>query len=349
MLNSFIKKIDLFRITDSSEPIIKADWNKIHKFVSEGNAHTLSESISNILAASRSGSGGKKPDGTAKDLVIQPNSSVYALKRAFSFKQSFTNQRWNELNNKRYESILKILTVNSDNFEDEIINKISELKNLTLRQVADRFEIKVPNGKNAAATIVKKAIGFKNVNSKIKEFEQIGISIKIISVGKKDYMPYEAVSFPTFKFKELIKERFYEGETEFEEWDSCTLLKDLNRILFIPVLKDELKDSKVEDKKIGQPFFWSPSNEELILIEKEWENYIKEINDGKVKITRKPVKNGYQEINGLIGSKYTKIIHIRPHAKDRSDRDEDHLGNSIVKQSFWLNKEFLQKLLKKNK
>ncbi len=101
-------------------------------------------------------------------------------------------------------------------------------------------------------------------------------------------------------------------------------------------------------KVIGKAFFWSPSSTELEIIKKEWENYIDEINNGKVEVTKKPIKNGYKEISKLSKESDTKIIHIRPHSKDRKDRDEDHLGNSIVKQSFWLNKNFLQKLLKAN-
>ena len=36
---------------------------------------------------------------------------------------------------------------------------------------------------------------------------------------------------------------------------------------------------------------------------------------------------------------------MRPHGRDSNDRDQDSLGNSIVKQCFWLNKKFIQKLL----
>ena len=43
--------------------------------------------------------------------------------------------------------------------------------------------------------------------------------------------------------------------------------------------------------------------------------------------------------------KETKIIHIRPHGQNSKDRDEDNFGTSVIKQSFWLNKKFVKKLV----
>lgn len=349
ILNSTIKKIDLFELEGNDALVISKDWNSVYDYVKKGKAHELSETISNVLAASRSGSGGKREDGTLKDLVSQPIKTLEdkALKRAFSLKQSFTNQRWNEINKKKYESILETLHISSENFEKEIIKKLNSLENLTLGKIAKKFGIKIPDGKNASATIIKKSIGFKNVNSRIKEFEQLGIQVKIISTRKSDFKPWEAVSFPAFKLKELIKEQWDEGENEEGlTWERCSIREDINRILFIPILKDKKTGMSTEEKVMGKAFFWSPSYSELEIIKKEWKKYITEINEGKVEITRKPIKNGYKEISNLSKESNTEIIHIRPHCKDRNDRDEDHLGNSIVKQSFWLNKVFLQRLLK---
>ncbi|WP_108062641.1 Sau3AI family type II restriction endonuclease [Poseidonibacter lekithochrous] len=348
---SIVKKIDLFELKGNNSSIIKRDWNNVWDFVNNGKAHFLTESISSILSPSRSGAGGLNKDGTLRDNVSQPNSNIPALKRAFSLKQSFTNQRWQEINNAKYESILDTLDISSEYFEKEIINSLLKLENKSIADIASLFDIKISKGKNAVATIVKKAIGFKNVNSKIKEFEQLGIQVKTINLNKTNYKPFEAVSFPTFKFKELIKEEFYEGKNEDtkEEWENCTFLQNINRILFIPILRNSQKELEFENRILGKAFFWSPSVEELRIIEKEWLNYKNEINDGKVAVERKyNSKGGYREVNGLKPASKTEIIHIRPHAKDRSDRDEDHLGNSIIKQSFWLNKKFLQKLIENN-
>jgi len=56
-------------------------------------------------------------------------------------------------------------------------------------------------------------------------------------------------------------------------------------------------------------------------------------------------KGGYKEVSNLSKASSTKIIHMRPHTRDTNDRDEDLFGNSLVKQSFWLNSKFIQNLL----
>ena len=68
-------------------------------------------------------------------------------------------------------------------------------------------------------------------------------------------------------------------------------------------------------------------------------------------IKRIPVnsKKGYKEvISNIPKESETEIIHLRPHAQDSNDRDIDTFGTSAVKQSFWLNKKFVEKLLKKS-
>jgi DNA mismatch repair endonuclease MutH len=339
---SQIKKIDLWELNQgNNEFIIKTDWIGIQKKVFDGFAHELSETQSKVLAASRSGSGGKDKNGKFKDLVEQPNQTYEkeALKRAFSLKQSFTNQRWKEISTKsKYESLIDSLNIKDiDEFDKKILEKLNNYKNKSIEELSEIFRIKIPNGKNKVATIIKKAIGFKNVNSNIKEFEQLGIAVKTIKVRKKDNKPIEAVSFPTMKLKD------FEIEESFED---STFLIYINKILFVPVYYE---GDALSSQYLGKSFFWSPSLEEYDLIEKEWNMYKQEVLDGKCKVTKikQNSPKGYKEVSQLSKESDTQIIHIRPHGKDSSDRDIDSKENSIVKQCFWLNKVFIQKLLNK--
>jgi len=68
------------------------------------------------------------------------------------------------------------------------------------------------------------------------------------------------------------------------------------------------------------------------------------VKDGKAKVIE--IKNG-RETTGLTKSKDTEIIHMRPHASNNQDRD-CYKGNSIVKQSFWLNTKFVQKIIQES-
>lgn len=336
--NSLIKKVNLWELSkDKSEIIIKDDWIKTKQIVLDGYAHELSEKNFKVLSPARSGSGGIDRNGEKKDLVPQVNvkHKDKALKRAFTLKQSFTNQMWNELNSVKYESILEILNINSmKDFEIKILCALNLYEGKSIVEFSKIFNITIPQGKNQIATVIKKAIGFKNVNSKIKEFEQLGIVIKTIKVRKKDNMPLEDISFPTMKLQEF----------ETEEYESSKLNEYIQRILFIPVYHE--KDT-LEEKYLGRSFFWSSSKEEESIIAKEWKNYQSEVISGACEVTKviNKSKKGYKEVSNLSKASQTTIIHMRPHGRDSNDRDMDSLGNSIVKQCFWLNKKFIQKLI----
>lgn len=330
---SKVEFCDLWHMNGPDEWIIKKDWEDVKGEVDKGNAHLLSESLTKVLAACRTGK------GKGRDLVEQPKSTIKANKRAFALKQSFTKQLWLEICKKiKYESIIGSLRIKEPkDFEDALLEQMRTFTGMSLGEFSKKFGIDIPEGKNAAATIVKRALGFKNVNSHIKEFDQFGIEIRVVPVRSIDNRPWEAVSFPTFKIKELLKEEF-EGSLLYEYVD---------RILFIPISREE-KKTPMRKRIIGKPFFWSPSRSQWDTIEREWSNYQKEIRSGKCKITK--IKSGkkYKEVTGLTKESGTNIIHVRPHGKDRTDRDTDTYGNSVVKQSFWLNKDLVWRLIKEN-
>ncbi len=134
-----------------------------------------------------------------------------------------------------------------------------------------------------------------------------------------------------------------------ENWEESTFKEYINKILFVPVYSDN-KDSTLEEKHIGKSFFWSPSMEEENSIKKEWEQYKDEVINGQCKVHKVIIKSkkGFKEVSKLAKESETLTIHMRPHGRDSNDRDDDTLGNSIVKQCFWLNKNFIQKLLNEN-
>lgn len=330
ILNSKILKIDLWRLVKKSdELLIKDDWYFIQKKVYDGYAHKLSGTDTKTLEAATSGT---------KRNVPQPNQiySESATKRAFALKAPFTNQRWKEISTKtKYESIIETLNINSlDEFEEAVLSKINELEGKSIVELSNSFDITIGKSKSRVASVMKKVIGFKNVRSKIKEFEQLGINVKMINVRKKDNRPLEAISFPAMSLQEFVTEK----------WSESSFLEMINRILFIPIYKE----SKGLDKQyVGEAFFWSPSTKEFNTIKVEWLNYQNEVKLGKCKVTKIPQnsKRGYKEVSNLSKESSTQIIHMRPHAKNSDDRDEDLFGNSLVKQSFWLNSKFVQNLL----
>lgn len=342
-LRSKVINTDLWELRNIPErAVIEGDWRRVKRQVNQGLAHELSETMSDILAACRTGQGGKDKEGRPRDEVTQPKAPhIRALKRAFALKQSYTNQRWEEISGrKRYVSIVgQLQGATYENFIPLLLKELGKYEGMTLGGFARRFNIPVPNGKNAAATIIKKAIGFNNVNSRvaIKELVQLGIEVRIIPLSMKNGVPFEAVSFPAFKMKELV----------CEDWEDAVLPQYLDKILFIPHYREQRK-TDIKEAIIGRAFLWQPHQEEWKVIKREWENYRAEIKRGKARPTKVRRGRKYFEETGLTKESGTKMIHIRPHGRDRNDRDVDPFGYSVVKQSFWLNKRFVHEIVRSN-
>ena len=320
--------------------LIEKDWLKANNAVKHGLAHILSESYFSILKTSRAGSGGVNKYGIHKDLVKQPVTtfSTYAMKRAFSIDKNYTTQFWNEIRQpKSFESIKDSLNISkTESYRDAFIKSFNPFIGKTIGEISEMSNIPVPTAKSATATIVGIMVGFKRLNSKIKEFSQLGITIKTVPIRTEDKTLFEAISFPSFVIKEFIQ----------EDWEDSTFLNYLNKIIFVPFSRKNRTEA-LENRVLEKPFFWSPTPSQLELIRTEWELYKKELSQ-KIIIEKIPSKNtkGYREkIINLSKEKDTNAIHIRPHGKDSNDRDEYNYETSVIKQSFWLNKKFVKKLV----
>jgi len=273
------------------------------------------------------------------DNIKQPvqHISRFAKKRAFSLKRPFVNQYWESLiRPESFESIQETLELKfEDNIEEKLIKLFGNFIGKSIQEVASELNIEVKNSKNATNLIIKRILKFRNFSSRIKEFEQSGIIIKTVPVNKNNnYKPYEATSFPVVSFKELIQNQDY----------YCSALSEqLARILFIPIHREK-RNTPLSEAILLKPFFWSPDQKEEEIILKEWKVTIDTIKKG-IRVKKVPWGESFRESNNLPKSSETKILHMRPHAKDSTDRDEDAYGTSITKQSFWLNQKFIQKIV----
>jgi DNA mismatch repair protein MutH len=331
---SVIKHCELWKLDDSlSKRVITDDWIRVRNKVKKGEAHELSESQSNILGASTTG------QGHGRDMVSQPMTKILAKKRAFSLKPSFTNQLWAAIQDPtKFESIVEVMPdITGLNFEAKILAPLFDLEGRSLVQIAEQFDIEPPKGKNAAATILKKALGFKHVNSRITEFDQFGLEARVIPIRTKDYRPWESTSFAPMDLKEFV----------IEEWEESSLQQYIDYILFIPVYRATPK-APMDEKRLGKSFFWRPSKEEWSIIEAEWRLFQAAVKEGRAKTRLIQKKEKIIRVSDLPKESDTRIIHMRPHGEDGDDMDVDHLGNPVVKQSFWLNKEFVHELVERS-
>lgn len=326
---------DLYILPKEDEQIFQEDWEKVHSYVQDGKAHELSESISTYLAASRSGSGGKDDNGLPKDLTDQyVESSPKALKRAFSLKSSYTNQIFKEkIQGQSYTNLSEINISGSPvQITEQVLQALHKFEGVTLSDFAAQHGISLKGGKGQASRIVRLALGLNAKGANVREFEKLGISFKTIPIHSKTKVPFEAMSFPAIKFRELADTPFY--ESEFSE--------QLSHIIFIPIERDD-KSSRGEGERIGKAVSWQPLAAEWAVIEKEYEAYrdffiqlVRLVDNGQVA----EAKLFWEE--HFIRASATEIIHMRPHAGNAMDLDLSLSEVEKCKYSFWIGRNLIK-------
>ena len=229
-----------------------------------------------------------------------------------------------------------------------ILNELTKV--LCGKNINDLINLETDNiyNKSALSKIVKKYID-KNCETDIDFIELQNIRLKFISINS-EYKCFEALSFASSPLFEMMGES-WESEDKLEK---PYLKKQLNfTFIFIPIIKIKKKEifNHYSEWKIGDISVWQPNENELKLIGKEWTMNKKIIEEG-IKVTSVKYGKTYRNINNLPKMSATKLIHLRPHGKNSFDFDKNYLENrgvEITKQSFWLNKNYINTLLSRYK
>ena len=306
----------LFTPPEQDIAIIKHDFETIVQKINDGKAHELSEGDTMYLGAAPKGA-------TSKDRRKQPKSSILAKPRAFSFKNSYMTYVLNKYiipGKTTYEQIIKGEI--TDSFEDYVVRKIGCYKGFSIEELCLEFNIEFnKRPKNLGAMIAYRILGVNGNNA--EEFEKANIKVKTIRVSNKNTIK-ESMSFPTFRFKELVE----------EEWDESTFGSYLSETRFLFVVYKYDKECILRLK--GCQFWNIPYkdlNEEVYSVWEKTKDVIK--NGLEIKI-----KNG-KNTNNLPKASENKVCHVRPHAINAQDTYELPDGRAYPKQCFWLNNTYI--------
>ncbi len=333
MKDFIITETMIFEFPEEDLQIIKNDYEIIIDKIKKGLAHEISESDTQYLAACTKGS-------TAETSYReQPFSDIPAKQRAFSLKQSYMSTiiRDYVFGHKTNEKIIKDYNNLNSTLLDYIKSTISPFFGMTRHQLITEFEIKIKNGtipKNINDLIMRKIFGVsKSVNSS-DEFAKANIKIKTIRIQSNGTI-VESMSFPAFKFTEIVKEDFY---------DSFTYL-DFSESTFAFVI---FKENTNSDYILSDVKFWTVPQE---VIDHELKS-IYEVTADKIRtgqITKLDM-GGNIKFN-LPNTSFNGIFHVRPHGRDSRDTyplpvpDQLTGKTSYTKQSFWFNNSYIKKIL----
>ncbi|WP_310603604.1 Sau3AI family type II restriction endonuclease [Anaerosporobacter sp.] len=199
-LNYRIGYAKLFTPPEADIQIIKHDFKVIVEKIKAGKAHELSEGDTMYLGAAPKAA-------TSQNRRKQPFSDEPAKPRAFSFKSSYMTYVLNNYiatGKDTYESIIKSDAVES--FEDYVVNKINAYRDYSVRDLCGEFQVEYEKKpKNLEAILAYRILGIKGNHA--EEFVKANIVVKAIRIEKNNTIK-ESMSFPTFRFKELVKEKW---------------------------------------------------------------------------------------------------------------------------------------------
>ncbi len=325
LLDLKIKLIEEWSFNATDLEIIKKDWEVIKKKIVEGRAHELSEGDTFYLGACTKGSKGGNPRP-------QPNSKILAKQRAYSLKQGYVNHIIASIAQDPevvYGKLIKTETeIIKKTIEEIVTEKFEKFYGKTTIEIENHFELNLnKKAKNYFSNLTNKILNIE-IGKQIEEFEKSEVEIKTVRL-KVNHLPKEDISFPTFKFLDLLE----------EDWDNSrfrALLEKKYLFVFYQFVEKNLVLKKVR--------FWNMPYKDIQVAKKVWERTREIVNEGNIV---REIKKHIRYTN-FPNKEFNSIAHVRPHARNANDTYPlpvfDRLTGvkKYTKQCFWLNNSYVQ-------
>lgn len=310
-LDYLINYISLFEFPEEDLEIIKNDYKIIIDKIKNGKAEELSESDTNYLGACTKGA-------NANSLRQQPNSEVKAMQRAFCLKNSYMTYILNHYivnKTEEYESVIKDNNIlKEQTLEEYIISKLEPYYNQDIEFLKLKFDIPYKVSNKSFTYLLAKGM-LDIVNDKIEEFEKANIKVKAIRL-RADGMPKESMSFPAFKYTEIVN----------EEWLDSELYETFSTTKYLFMIYQYINENTLIFKKA---MFWNVPQKDLNSeIKRVWTETVSRIRN-----------NEYDNLPKISES---PILHVRPHAQNKNDTYPTLDGKQFIKKCFWLNASYIK-------
>lgn len=315
--------VGLFTPPAEDLQIIKEDYAKIVAKVKAGKAHELSEADTLYLGAAT-----KSSDSSVRRK--QPNSTELAKSRAFSLKNSYMTYILNQYFVKGVSTYERILSDGfQGDFEREVVGKIDRYRGYSTDQLCQIFKVDTTKKrpKNLESMLAFRMLGIKG--NQAEEFVKADIVVKAIRIEANGTIK-QSMSFPTFKFTEIIQ----------EDWEDSEFANYLRETRFLFVVYRFADDGKLYLKGCQ---FWNIPYEDLeVEARSVWEKTKLIIQEGMQ--FYKDDKGNYH--NNLPKMKENRVAHVRPHGRNAEDTYPLPDGRAYPKQCFWLNNSYILSQIK---
>lgn len=305
--------------------IIKQDWEVIVNKIRNGLAHEISEADTLYLGACTKGA-------NKESVREQPFSEILAKQRAYCLKTSYmTNLVRTRVMDEYTESLISAEELQNKTFEESLYDKIKSFIGKSKTELINKFGLN-PKSKDVIERIFAKMLGIKGKVNDTDEFQKANITCKTIRVNENNTIT-ESMSFPAFKYKEII----------LEEWETSTLRNTFSENKYLFVI---FKEKNNEFYFLGIKLWNMPLSILDTEVKSVWDKTVELIKNGNiVKSVGKTRKTNFP------GMKENNVAHVRPHGRDSKDVFElpvvDKLTGSKVytKHCFWLNNKYIERIL----
>ena len=325
ILDYLIKLVDEWNFPSTDLEIIKKDWETIKKKIADGKAHELSEGDTFYLGACTKGA-------NASSVRKQPFSEIPAKQRAYSFKQGYVNHIIASIANDATEVYGKLIPsvaiAKNQTIEEIVVSKFKPYYGKTVDQIIAITGIEInTTAKSFYANLTKAILGIE-LDKEIEEFEKAEIIVKTVRL-KENNLPKEDISFPNFKYKEIVN----------EEWDDSNF-KDILEHKFLFVFF-QFENEQLVLRKVK---FWNMPYADILEAEKVWAKTKEIVSKGKI------VKEviGTTRYTNFPNKSFNSVSHVRPHATNTADtyplptKDKLTKAKEYTKHCFWLNNTYVR-------
>ncbi len=322
-LNYRIKNVYHYTVPYEDYLIIKRDYDLIAEKVRAGKAHELSEGDTLFLGACTKGA-------NKSALRTQPKSDVLAMQRAFSLKISYMNYVYSNYvirKSSHAEKIIKDSTqLLEKSFEDIVLEMLVDYYGKTKSELLNMLGLSYEKEpKNILTIIIYRILGVKT--NLAEEFTKANIDVKTIRLNNKNEIN-EHMSFPTFKFTQIVN----------QDWPDSDLYNIFSEKKFLFVVFEIGSDNEYRLKKA---LFWNMPIDILNgPVQDTWQAAKSVVKNGLVL-----KKRGSRTTNNFPSASYNRICHVRPHAQNKHDVYPMPDGSFYTKQSFWLDKRYVLKII----
>ncbi|MGH2664765.1 Sau3AI family type II restriction endonuclease [Flavobacterium sp.] len=329
-LDYLIKIVDEWIFPSTDLEIIKQDWELITKKIAEGKAHELSEGDTFYLGACTKGA-------NALSVREQPFSKIPAKQRAYSFKQGYVNHIIASIANEGTEVYGKLIpsieVAKKQTIEEIVISKFKPFYGKTEDEIIKLLRIEMnEKAKSFHANLTKAILGIQ-LDKEIEEFEKAEIIVKTVRL-KENNLPREDISFPTFKYEEIVNE-------DWDESDFKNILE--HKFLFVFF---QFENEKLVLKRVK---FWNMPYDDIQKAKEVWDKAKEVVSKGQIVKEIKKNKSGKNtRSTNFPNKKFNRISHVRPHAKNALDtfplpvKDRFTNQKEYTKHCFWLNSSYVK-------